>query len=120
SRIIGTAGPREGLAWPRQTFTEPAHVGVESPGYPSLRRGPQALGHHTVDLPADSTGLVINGLPHDLDAVLVTPSPQYPYGGSLPADRRTELGSWAEYSATLLIEDDFDSDLRYGGVPLPT
>lgn len=119
SRIIVTAGAREGLALLLQTFNEPAHIGVESPGYPSLRRVPQALGHHTVDLPADSTGLVINGLPHDLDAVLVTPSHQYPYGGSLPADRRTELVSWAEHTDTLLIEDDFDSELRYVGMPLP-
>ena len=100
SRIIVTAGAREGLALLLQTFDEPAHIGVESPGYPSLRRVPQALGHHTVDLPADSTGLVIDGLPHDLDAVLVTPSHQYPYGGSLPADRRTELVSWAEHTDT--------------------
>lgn len=119
SRIIVTAGAREGLALLLQTFNEPAHIGVESPGYPSLRRVPQALGHHTVDLPADSTGLVINGLPHDLDAVLVTPSHQYPYGGSLPADRRTELVNWAEHTDTLLIEDDFDSELRYVGMPLP-
>lgn len=119
SRIIVTAGAREGLALLLQTFNEPAHIGVESPGYPSLRRVPQALGHHTVDLPTDTTGLVIDGLPHDLDAVLVTPSHQYPYGGSLPADRRTELVNWAEHTDTLLIEDDFDSELRYVGMPLP-
>ena len=78
SRIIVTAGAREGLALLLQTFNEPAHIGVESPGYPSLRRVPQALGHHTVDLPTDTTGLVIHGLPQDLNAFLVTHSHQYP------------------------------------------
>ena len=119
SRIIVTAGAREGLALLLRTFDEPARIGVESPGYPSLRRVPQVLGHHTVDLPTDSTGLVIDGLPQDLNAVLITPSHQYPYGGSLPADRRTELVNWAEHADTLLIEDDFDSELRYVGMPLP-
>lgn len=119
SRIIVTAGAREGLALLLQTFVEPACIGVESPGYPSLRRVPQVLGHHTVDLPTDSAGLVINNLPHNLDAVLVTPSHQYPYGGSLAAERRTELVNWAEHTDTLLIEDDFDSELRYVGMPLP-
>lgn len=119
SRIIVTAGAREGLTLLLRTFNDTARIGVESPGYPSLRRVPKILGHHIVDLPTDASGLVVDRLPEDLDAILVTPSHQYPYGGSLPADRRTELVTWAERTDTLLIEDDFDSELRYVGMPLP-
>lgn len=119
SRVIVTAGAREGLALLLRTFPGPARIGVESPGYPSLRQVPQVLGHHIVDLPTDSSGLVVDNLPTNLDAVLVTPSHQYPYGSSLPAERRTELINWAEHTNTLLIEDDFDSELRYVGMPLP-
>ncbi|MDN5903932.1 PLP-dependent aminotransferase family protein, partial [Corynebacterium casei] len=119
SRIIVTAGAREGLTLLLRTFNGAARIGVESPGYPSLRRVPQVLGYDIVDLPTDASGLVVENLPTDLDAVLVTPSHQYPYGGSLPADRRTELVTWAERANTLLIEDDFDSELRYVGMPLP-
>lgn len=119
SRIIVTAGAREGLTLLLRTFDGSARIGVESPGYPSLRRAPQVLGHHIADLPTDAEGLVVDNLPTDLDAVLITPSHQYPYGGSLPAARRTELVNWAEHTDTLLIEDDFDSELRYVGMPLP-
>ena len=119
SRIIVTAGAREGLTLLLRTLQAPARIGVESPGYPSLRRVPHVLGHRIVDLPTDSEGLVVHNLPADLDAVLITPSHQYPYGGSLPAARRTELVNWAERTNTLLIEDDFDSELRYVGMPLP-
>src|SRR5699024_12404743 len=59
SRIIVTAGAREGLTLLLRTFDDPARIGVESPGYPSLRRVPQVLGHHIVDLPTDAEGLVI-------------------------------------------------------------
>lgn len=83
SRIIVTAGAREGLTLLLRTFNGAARIGVESPGYPSLRRVPQVLGYDIVDLPTDASGLVVENLPTDLDAVLVTPSHQYPYGGSL-------------------------------------
>ncbi|MDO5372370.1 MAG: pyridoxine biosynthesis transcriptional regulator PdxR [Corynebacterium glutamicum] len=118
-QIIVTAGAREGLSLLLRTMDAPAHIGVESPGYPSLRRIPQVLGHETIDVPTDESGLVPRALPHDLNALLVTPSHQYPYGGSLPADRRTALVAWAEANDALLIEDDFDSELRYVGMPLP-
>ena len=55
----------------------------------------------------------------DLDVLIVTPSHQHPYGGSLPAARRAELVEWARAHDALLIEDDFDSELRYVGQPLP-
>lgn len=119
AHIIVTAGAREGLSLLLRALGEGLRIGVESPGYPSLRRIPRVLGHDTVDLPTDATGLQVTDLPADLDAILVTPSHQYPYGGSLPAARRTALDSWASDTRTLLIEDDFDSELRYVGMPLP-
>lgn len=118
-QIIVTAGAREGLTLLLQSSGDRVTVGVESPGYPSLRKIPDALGHRTVDVRTDASGLVPTDLPHDLDAVLITPSHQYPYGGSLPAARRTTLANWAETTDTLLLEDDYDSELRYVGMPLP-
>ncbi|ERA54661.1 PLP-dependent aminotransferase family protein [Corynebacterium diphtheriae] len=116
--IIITAGAREGFSLILQALGPDLRVGVESPGYPSLRRVPEALGSTTVPLPTDNNGLITNDLP-DLDAVLVTPSHQYPHGGSLPAYRRTQLTTWANRTAGLIIEDDFDSELRHIGQPLP-
>ncbi|MCT1409650.1 PLP-dependent aminotransferase family protein [Corynebacterium accolens] len=116
-RIVVTAGARDGLALVLRTLGTALRVGVESPGYPSLRRVPQALGHELVNVPTDADGVTVPDT--DLDALIVTPSHQYPYGASLPAERRAELVAWARQNGALLIEDDFDSELRYVGQPLP-
>ena len=129
SLIAITAGSREGLALtllcikaltaqsqPSRTLT----IGVESPGYPSLRRVPQRLGHQVLNLPTDSQGVNPTKFPaQGLDAVLITPNHQYPFGTTLPAPRRSLLMSWAQNSGALIIEDDFDSELRYVGFPFP-
>ena len=120
-QVVVTSGAREGLALllhvargSRQT------IGVESPGYPSLRKVPPALGHRTVNLPTDEHGLLTDELPEQgLDAVLVTPGHQYPDGGSLSTPRRVELAAWAARTHSWIIEDDFDSELRHVGQPLP-
>ena len=119
-RIIVTAGARDGLALLLNVLG-PGTIGVESPGYPSLRRVPAALGHTIVDLHTDHHGVNPAELQHlqGLDRVLVTPSHQYPSGGSLSGSRRVALTSWAQHTNTVIIEDDFDSELRYVGQPLP-
>ena len=116
-RILVTAGAREGLALLLRGVGKQLRIGVESPGYPSLRKVPEALGHTLVEVPTDSEGVRVPLT--DLDALIVTPSHQYPYGDSLSAARRTELVRWARETGVLIIEDDFDSELRYVGQPLP-
>ncbi|WP_308572607.1 PLP-dependent aminotransferase family protein [uncultured Corynebacterium sp.] len=115
--VVVTAGARDGLSVLLHALGGQLRVGVESPGYPSLRRVPQALGHTLVDVPTDAEGVTVPTV--DLDVLIVTPSHQHPYGGSLPAARRAELVEWARAHDALLIEDDFDSELRYVGQPLP-
>ncbi|MDU1461859.1 MAG: PLP-dependent aminotransferase family protein [Corynebacterium sp.] len=115
--VVVTAGARDGLSVLLHALGGQLRVGVESPGYPSLRRVPHALGHTLVDVPTDAEGVTVPTV--DLDVLIVTPSHQHPYGGSLPAARRAELVEWARAHDALLIEDDFDSELRYIGQPLP-
>lgn len=115
--VVITAGARDGLSVLLRALGGHFRVGVESPGYPSLRRIPQALGHTLVDVPTDAHGVTVPTV--DLDVLIVTPSHQHPYGGSLPAARRAELVEWARGNDVLIIEDDFDSELRYVGQPLP-
>lgn len=117
--IAVTAGGREGLAL-LLLATGARSVGVEDPGYPSLRRVLDRFGVRAVPLPVDSQGLVTDALPDAApDLVLVTPSHQYPLGGSLPIVRRQQLLAWADAHDTLVIEDDYDSELRYTSAPLP-
>ncbi|HMS38158.1 MAG TPA: PLP-dependent aminotransferase family protein, partial [Arachnia sp.] len=97
-------------------------VGVEEPGYPSLRRVPARFGATVVPVPVDEHGLRVADLPAGVDALdllIVTPSHQYPMGGSLPIDRRQELLEWARRHRVVIVEDDYDSELRYTSEPLP-
>lgn len=134
-RVVVTAGAREGFALllralavgativekqpPRGSSGRTLTIGVESPGYPSLRRVPVALGHRIADLHADEHGLDPASTTPDLDLVLVTPSHQFPHGGTLAAGRRVELASRSREQGWLIVEDDHDSEIRHVGAPVP-
>ncbi|WP_129660191.1 MocR-like pyridoxine biosynthesis transcription factor PdxR [Rothia uropygialis] len=124
--LLVTAGARDGLRILLTTLSErnarTLVVAVEDPGYPSLHRVPRALGHRIVPVPLDEQGLNPAGFPAGgdrPDVVLVTPSHQYPMGASMPVARRLELIHWARENHAILVEDDYDSELRYVGEPLP-
>lgn len=123
--VIIAGGAREGLGLVlsslRRSDGRQLRIGVEDPGYPSLRRVVLRSGAQIVPLPVDTYGPNPTPFkPGTLDAIIVTPSHQYPLGGSLPLVRRHELLAWAAQSAAVIIEDDYDSELRYVGNPLPT
>lgn len=69
---------------------------------------------------ADHNGLVVDELPHGIQPafIYVTPSHQFPLGGTLPIQRRIALLEYAERTDTYLIEDDYDSEFRFDGPPL--
>ncbi|NHB84811.1 hypothetical protein G7085_09925 [Tessaracoccus sp. HDW20] len=73
-------------------------------------------------MPVDGDGLdiaALGALSPAPDAVIVTPSHQYPLGSSMSAARRHALLAWAGATGALIIEDDYDSELRYVGAPCP-
>jgi GntR family transcriptional regulator/MocR family aminotransferase len=90
---------------------------VETPGYRdafALFRLHRAL---LVGLPVDDQGLPVHRIPDDCRARLafVTPTHQFPKGGTMPLARRLALLEWARSRGAVVIEDDYDGDLRYGG-----
>ncbi|WP_022889172.1 PLP-dependent aminotransferase family protein [Agromyces italicus] len=100
----------------------PPVVAVEHPGYPSARRLLERRGLVIAPLPVDADGLDLDALrrmPRPPQAVMVTPSHQYPLGGRLPVASRLELIDWARATGALIIEDDYDSEFRHLGAPLP-
>ncbi|WP_297105219.1 MocR-like pyridoxine biosynthesis transcription factor PdxR [Tessaracoccus sp.] len=126
AQIAVSGGGREGFALLLLALGEgnPSRlrVGVEEPGYPSLRRVPTRFGATVVPVPVDERGLRVEDLPAGSDApdlLIVTPSHQYPLGGSLPVDRRQMLLDWARRHRVVVVEDDYDSELRYTSDPLP-
>jgi GntR family transcriptional regulator/MocR family aminotransferase len=119
--VLVTGGSREGLLLILTALgSRQLRVGVEDPGQPGLRRIITMLGHELVLCPIDQHGIDPAQLPCDLDALLVTPTHQYPIGGPLPAPRRAALLAWAQRTGTIIIEDDYCAELRYRTAPQPT
>lgn len=95
---------------------------VEDPGYPTARRVMTAAGAQLQTVPVDENGLKSSQLAtlKDIpDAVLVTPSHQYPLGGRMSVQERLGLLKWADQHGVLVLEDDYDSEFRHTRMPLP-
>ena len=122
-QVIVCAGPDLAFDLICRTLIEPGDiVGVENPGFVSARRA--FLLHRATLAPVavDDHGLQVQQLlnsDHDFKAVYVTPSHQDPTGPPLSLSRRRDLLSWAKSTETFIIEDDYDSEYRYGGTPMP-
>ena len=73
-------------------------------------------------VPVDENGLVVAGLPPSPNAfaLYATPSHQFPTGVTLPIGRRHALLRWAQDNNVYILEDDFDSELRYYSKPIPS
>jgi GntR family transcriptional regulator/MocR family aminotransferase len=95
---------------------------VEDPGYPRARRVMSAAGAQLLTLPVDEDGLrtsQLSALKDIPDAVLITPSHQYPLGGRMAVQERLGLLKWADQHNVLVLEDDYDSEFRHSRMPLP-
>ncbi len=96
--------------------------GVEEPGYGKIRRIYRANDVRVAPLPLDDMGLSAAALRNsDADVVHISPSHHYPTGIVMPISRRRELLKWAgEQPGRYILEDDYDSELRFNGRPIPT
>ncbi|MDF2616881.1 MAG: GntR family transcriptional regulator, partial [Sedimentibacter sp.] len=56
----------------------------------------------------------------DAHVIYISPSHQYPLGTIMPVNKRMELLDWAQKNNGLIIEDDYDAMIRYGGMPIPS
>lgn len=95
---------------------------VEDPGYPTARRVMTAAGAQLQAVPVDDNGLKSSQLAALIDtpdAVLITPSHQYPLGGRMAVQERLGLLTWADQHRVLVLEDDYDSEFRHSRMPLP-
>ena len=95
-------------------------VAVEKPGYAPVKSMFQDAGFQVVEIPVRKTGIDIGMLPANLKTgVYVNPSNQFPTGVVMPANKRYEILDWAKENHCYIIEDDYNSELRYVGQPLP-
>lgn len=102
-------------------------VAVEDPGYLSARRAFLAQGSELLPAPVDESGIIVDRLNSKtflktkgkLKLIYVTPSHQFPTGATLTLPRRLDLIAWAEKMGVMIVEDDYDSEFRYGSRPIP-
>lgn len=98
------------------------HVAMENPTYVRAYRIFKSFAYPVSLIPVDENGISVEQLRlTDARVAYVMPSHQYPTGVSMPIGRRMELLKWAaEEEGRYLIEDDYDSEFRYKGKPLPS
>jgi len=119
--VIVTNGAQQAFDLIARVLLEPgAWVVVEEPGYPPPRLLFQSYGARVTPVRVDAQGLDVARLPDDARLVYVTPSHQFPLGMPMSHARRMALLDWAERRNAVIIEDDYDSEFRFGGRPLET
>lgn len=105
-----------------QFFGADKTFGVEDPGYKKTAAVYGANGAKCVYLPLDKQGVKLQSLTEsDVNILHITPTHHYPTGIIMPIGRRREILNWAdEKEGRYIIEDDYDSEFRFAGKPIPT
>lgn len=125
-QVIITTGTQQGLYIACQVLIGATDkVWVEDPAYWGITKILESTGYpeRMVRVPVDDAGIDVDAgmaLAKDARAVFVTPSHQYPLGMAMSMGRRDALLAWARKSDAWIVEDDYDSELRYAGHPFPS
>lgn len=121
-QIMVVSGSQQALEISARVLLDPgSRVWIEEPGYRLAADVLALAGCHLVPVPVDREGLdVAAGIERcpRARAAFVTPSHQFPLGVTMSASRRLRLLDWAQSSGSWIIEDDYDSEYRYRGMPI--
>lgn len=94
---------------------------VEDPGYQKLRRIYRDNGACCIALPIDQQGMSVTALNTvSCDVIHISPSHHFPTGIITPISRRYELLGWVAAGPRYIIEDDYDTEFRLVGRPIPS
>jgi len=115
-QVVVTSGTQQGLDLLARVLLEPGDcVVMEDPGYPPARLLFTSLGLQVVTVPVDDEGMVVAMLPENARLIFTCPSHQMPLGMPMSLPRRQALLRWARGRDTAIVEDDYDSEFRFGG-----
>ncbi|MFY0309892.1 PLP-dependent aminotransferase family protein [Leisingera sp. D0M16] len=116
-QVLVTSGAREALELAMDFLVEGEDIALEAPGFTPTQRFARARGWTVRWLRAGERGAEV---PRQMAKVtLLTPSHQFPLGGTLPVPQRQAFLQAARERDGWIIEDDFDSEFRYAGQPVP-
>ena len=119
-QILVTMGAQNALYLLARLLLNPGDtVGFEDPGYPDARNIMELRNCQIQPLSVDADGLVVDDRVNDCSVVYCTPSHQSPTTATLALERRQELLRRAATHDILVIEDDYESELNFAGMPTP-
>jgi GntR family transcriptional regulator / MocR family aminotransferase len=120
-QVMIVSGTQEALDLAGRLILNPGdQVCLEEPGYPGAAMTFEALGAKMCAVPVDNEGMQLPGRrERNARLVYVTPGHQFPVGVTMSLARRLQLLEWARRACALIFEDDYDSEFRYAGRPVP-
>ncbi len=122
-QVFVVAGAQRAMDLLCQLLLDPGdEAWMEEPGYPGARSALVAAGARIHPVRVDVDGLDVDTgarRSHRARLVYVTPSHQFPLGVPMSLPRRLALLKWASGAGAWVIEDDYDSEFRYGARPIP-
>jgi len=123
-QVLVLNGAQQALHLVAQVLLDPGDsVWIEEPGYVGARVAFLSAGARLAAAPVDDDGLDVEAgvrLAPNARLAYVTPSHQFPLGVVMSAARRLALLAWARATGAWILEDDYDSEFRYTGRPLPS
>ncbi len=119
-QVLIVQGTQQALELCAKLLIDPGNaVVMEEPCYLMARRTFEAAGAQIIATPVDEQGIVTSALPETrCGLTYVTPSHQFPLGSVMSISRRHALLAWAQRHSSWIIEDDYDSEFRYGLRPV--
>jgi GntR family transcriptional regulator/MocR family aminotransferase len=121
-QVMIVSGSQQALHLAAQVLLNPGSPAwFEEPGYFGTRHALTLAGARIIPVPVDDEGLDVSaGIAGGSRprAIFVTPSHQFPLGATMSARRRLQLLDWARRIRAWVVEDDYDSEYRYGNLPI--
>jgi GntR family transcriptional regulator / MocR family aminotransferase len=120
-QVAIVSGLQEALDIAARIFLRPGdQVCLENPGYAGAALAFQAYGAKIVACDLDDEGIRLEQLPRrGVRLLYITPAHQFPLGTTMSVARRLQVLEWARKSSSVIFEDDYDSEFRFSGHPIP-
>jgi GntR family transcriptional regulator/MocR family aminotransferase len=121
--VVVVSGVQQGLDLIARLLIKPGEaVWVEDPGYFGAIAAFRQAGARIIPVPVDEAGLSVSQgrkLCKVAKVAYLTPAHQFPLGMAMPVERRMAVLTWAHEAGAFLVEDDYDSEYRFDGRPIP-
>ncbi len=122
-QVVLVSGIQQGLdLLARLLLKRDDPIWMEDPGYFGARIAFENAGARMIPVPVNDEGLSVSAgtkMCPDAKGAYVTPAHQFPLGVTMSLERRMALLRWAARAGAFVIEDDYDSEYRFEGPPLP-